>query len=342
MFYRHIHSFRAIAITGVVTQHCMNSITWSDDSLSHSLLAAGIFQASVWFTFISGFLFQHLSPRFTPSRYFEAKFKNVIVPYLIMSIPALLISAFVIHQDSVPPSFYDLPAWERVGIFVITGKHLAPFWYIPVIAMFYLAGPLFIRLDRAKWPYLLLIPLVAISFALGRDGFQGLMGGGTLWAPPSKALYLLAPYMLGMLCSRYHERIANMTWEECNFLGAIALVAFALNVHYFQGENEAAQFVLKIVTCPLLVWVTYRLSEPVTNKIGVVATYSFGIFFLHGYILAGLNMIAPDTALGLVFNYGGVAAWLVLTATLIMACYLILSSFKKYVFGSSSRLVMGV
>jgi len=342
MFYRHIHSFRAIAITGVVTQHCMNSIAWTQDSLSHSLLAAGIFQASVWFTFISGFLFQHLSPRFTPSRYFEAKLKNVITPYLIMSIPALLISAFVIHQDSVPPSFYDLPGWERIGLFIITGKHLAPFWYIPVIAMFYLAGPLFIRVDRAKWPYLLLIPLAAISFALGRDGLQGLMGGGTLWAPPSKALYLLAPYLLGMLCSRCHQRIADMTWEECNLLVAIALVAFALNVHYFQGESEAAQFVFKMVTCPLLVWGTYRLSDRLSDKIGVIATYSFGIYFLHGYLLAGVNLIAPYTVLGVVFDYGGVAAWLLLTATLMLACYLILRSSKKYVLGSSSRLVMGV
>jgi peptidoglycan/LPS O-acetylase OafA/YrhL len=346
MFQRHIHSFRAIAITAVVAQHCTNSVVWDQGSSVHSVLAAGIFGASIWFTFISGFLFQYLSPRFTTAKYLKAKLRNVIAPYLIMSIPALVISAFVIHQDSVPPSFYDLPGWQRIALFVLTGKHLAPFWYIPVIAIFYLGGALFVRMDRAKWPCLLLIPLAIASATLGRDGFQGLlqrqMGDDVLWAPVGHAAYLLAPYLFGMFCSRYQDRILNMTAEEINLLLAIALIAFAINVHYFHGEeSDAALFVFKMATCPLLLWGTYRLSDAISDRMATIADYSFGIYFVHGYILAAVNMIAPYTILGTVLAYGGMAAWLVLLASVLMACTFIITSSKRYLLGTSSRLVMG-
>ena len=343
MFQLHLHTFRAIAITGVVTQHCMDSISWDLENLVHTMLIAAIYEASVWFTFISGFLFQHLSPKFTVAKYYKAKLRNVVAPYLIMSIPALIISTFVIHQDNVPPSFYDLPARERIVAFILTGKHLAPFWYIPVIVLFFIAGPLFIRLDRAKWPYLFLIPLSIVSIWLGRDGFQGLMGGYTFWAPPSKALYLLAPYMFGMFCSRYHDRLLTMTKAEVGGIALIALIAYIVNVDSaYAGASGGPLFVFKMVTCPLVVWGAYRLNDNVAERFGIIATYSFGIYFTHGYLLAFLNRVAPYTVLGAIFEHGGVIAWVALTATVILACCLVLSTAKKYVLGSSSRLVTGV
>lgn len=342
MFYRHIHSFRAIAIAGVVAQHCLNSVTWNDKHLMVYALSSLVYESSIWFTFIAGFLFQHLSPRYTVSSYFESKIKNVIIPYVVMSIPALIMFTVFAHQDGVPPGFYDYPVWKQVFLFLVTGKQLAPYWYIPTIALFYLASPLFIRMDRAGWPYFLLIPAFALSMILGRDGFQGLMGGGMLWEPISKALYLLAPYMLGMFCSRHHERILKMSAEEVNLLFAIAAVGYALNIHYMNSDDaEPALFLFKMAACPLLVLGTYRLSDRMADRLAPIATYSFGIYFLHGYVLGASNLAAAHSfVLGPLFQHGGLLVYAILTATVLLGCYWILSTAKQ-VLGPSSRLVTG-
>ncbi len=341
MFYRHIHSFRAIAIAGVVAEFCLSSVTWNDKHLAVYAIGSLVAGSGIWFAFIAGFLFQHLSPRFEISRYYGRKIRNVIVPYLIMSIPALIVVTGVSQLSSMPAAFYDVPVWKQVVLLLATGKQLEPFWFVPALALLYVAAPLFIRVDRARWPYLLLVPAIAASMILGRDGFQDLMGGGLLWAPVSAAVYLLAPYMVGMFCSRHHERILRMSAEEVNLLFAMAAVAYALNVHYLNSSDaHAALFVFKLVSSPLLVYATYRMSGRVAGKLAPIATYSFGIYLLHGYVIDMSKFAASNSVVGTVLGHGGAVVHALLTAIVILGCYWILTTAKQ-ILGPSSRMVTG-
>ena len=341
MFLRHIHTFRAFAIACVVAQHCMSTITWDENSLLVYAVGSFVDESSIWFTFIAGFLFQYLSDRYTPARYYKSKLQNVIIPYLVISIPALILSMTVIRQDNVPPEFYDYPVWQQIVLFVLTGKHLEPLWFIPAIALFYLAAPALLWIDRNRWAYLILIPATLASILIGRDGLQEFAGGGLLWAPVSKAFYLFAPYVFGMLCSRYHDRLLKITTDERNVLFAIAAVAYALNIHYLNGHDaEAYLFTFKMATAPLLVYLAYRLSDGVADRLSGLATYSFGIYFLHGYVIGAVHVAAEQTPLGVALEHGGLFYFLVVTAAVIGGCYWILNSTKQAL-GSSSRLVVG-
>lgn len=194
-YQQHIHVFRGLAIMGIVTAHSTPSMDWSQSPLTGRFVDALVNQSSVFFFFIAGYLFQHLSSRFVFRSYLRQKFLTVILPYLILSIPALIIFTQFTQRTGMWPWFYGLPAWEQVALFLLTGKHLAPLWFVPTITLFYLVAPLLLWGDR-RMPrlYWCIIPLLVLSTWLGRDGPYG---------PIEKAIYLLPAYLLGMAFSHY-------------------------------------------------------------------------------------------------------------------------------------------
>ena len=64
MFLNHIHNYRAVAILGVVATHALQNFHWPSESLVFSGLNFIFNETSIWFVFIAGFLFQHLSGKF--------------------------------------------------------------------------------------------------------------------------------------------------------------------------------------------------------------------------------------------------------------------------------------
>ncbi|WP_420804924.1 acyltransferase family protein [Pacificimonas flava] len=141
----------------IICAHTVPSFDWSDWPTFGRVVDTICNQASIYFFFIAGFLFQFLSPRYETRRYLKQKFRTVIMPYLIMSVPALLVFTLVTQREGVWSWFYDLAIWEQIGLFLLTGKHLAPLWFVPTITLFYLAAPLLVRGDRARWMYFLIL-----------------------------------------------------------------------------------------------------------------------------------------------------------------------------------------
>ena len=277
MFLSHIHSFRGLAIIGIVGAHSIHSFDWTSDDLTFMVLDTLCNQSSIWFFFIAGLLFQHLSPRYETRKYLKNKLVNVITPYLILSIPAIYVSVWMIPQDSVPPEFYDYPQWAQIGIFLYTGKHLAPFWFVPTIALFYLVAPLLLRIDRTPRLYLLLPLLMLLSAYLGRGGLQGILGMPLAAAPFSKAVYLFSVYVFGMFCGHYHQQVLDFTkrWEIPLWL--LAGGFFTANILYF-GEQSHFLYFFKIATCPLLMVLLLRNDAAVKDKLYYLGDVSLESF----------------------------------------------------------------
>ena len=86
---RYIQLLRTIAIVLVVTSHVRDIFPATDVVKSDSvgLLTRHI---NLIFTFVAGFLFQHLLVSYRYPDYLRKKIRNVILPYLIVSIPAIL------------------------------------------------------------------------------------------------------------------------------------------------------------------------------------------------------------------------------------------------------------
>jgi len=275
-FQQHIHVFRGIAILLIVCAHTVPSLDWSAHPLLGRVIDAVANESSIFFFFIAGYLFQHLSTRFKFERYLVQKLKTVILPYLILSIPAIIIFVLIVERVGMWPWFYDLPAWQKALMFLLTGKHLAPLWFVPTISLFYLAAPLFVWIDRRfVRGYWAVLPLLVLSAWLGRDGTHG---------PLDKAIYLLPVYLLGMVVSHFKDEALQLIRRWWMLLAAVAFVSLMADVWdlpdppYYQVPMKAA---LALLMTRLLWW----RHSVFGTRLDYIADISFGIFFVHAYML---------------------------------------------------------
>lgn len=122
MFLNFINDFRAVATLLVVFNHCIPLLDWNNNTQSERLLGIIFFNGALLFTFISGFLFQHLAYKFHYKKYLTTRFKLVVCPYLIISIPAVLGWTFVYEKVGIriPADFYEWSAAARILYFYAT------------------------------------------------------------------------------------------------------------------------------------------------------------------------------------------------------------------------------
>lgn len=337
-FQQHIHVFRAIAIILIVSAHSIPSLDWSDSPLLARFLDGLANEASILFFFIAGYLFQHLSGRFNYRSYLLQKTKTVVLPYLIISIPALYLFTVVVERTNMWPWFYEIPIWQQISLFLLTGKHLAPLWFVPTIVLFYLAAPVFIYIDR-RVPkiYWVILPLWLLAIYNGRNGPIG---------PIEKALYLLPAYLLGMLVSSYREQAENLIVRFWAPLLAISLLGF---VGYILEYKEPPYF-LMIMKLPmaLLIVVTLLKVYPIFgSRLNYIAEISFGIFFIHAYFISFVKVLATYVLGGRI--YSGVDAYLiegtlvnfVIYVLMVLAASVLFIWVCKHVLGRNSRFVVG-
>jgi len=88
-FLRYVHNFRGLAILFIVVAHTMQVLTWQDNPELQVFLNVVLQNGSVYFVFIAGFLFQYLSRKYAYKTYLINKLQNVLLPYFLISIPAI-------------------------------------------------------------------------------------------------------------------------------------------------------------------------------------------------------------------------------------------------------------
>lgn len=338
-FLNHVHLARGIAILLVIGAHCWPAFAWSDSERARVLLPFD--NVTVVFMFISGLLFQHLSGRFDYRRYLRHRFSIVVLPYLVTSIPAILLVIFMLHRSSVWPWVYDLPVWQQVLFFITTGKHLAPLWFIPMMTLFILAAPLFVWLDRID-AYRWAVPLtLVIAMVLGRDCVPGPLNN------LGKAVFMLPAYLAGMGFS--HHRAAMEAWCERRIGWLILGFGVTSWVMLLNPAHADFSLVQKLILALILLVATRRLAMPkwLDRAISHVAKLSFALYFIHGYVITtlrtgvdrlGLSLpgadqtgaIFPPTVLGLIAFVAGVTA-----------ITLALAEGGRRLFGRYSRMLIG-
>jgi len=280
-FQHHIHIFRGVAIILIVCAHTLPSLDWSAQPLTFRLLDAIANESSIFFFFIAGYLFQHLSARFKYKNYLKQKIRTVILPYLILSLPALFIFTQLVEREGMWSWFYTIPVWQQIGLFLATGKHLTPLWFVPTISLFYLLAPLFISIDRrAPVLYWSILPLWLLSIYLGRDGPLG---------PIDKAIYLLPAYLMGMAFSHFQAQSESLTQRFWQPLMTIALLGMA--GHTLDWPIPPHYLMLMKLPLSLLITVALlRWHRKIGTKLDYIAHVSFGIFFVHAYFISFIKV----------------------------------------------------
>jgi len=346
MFLSYIHNLRGVAILFIVASHCFGVFDWSESPWAFRILDVVTTNGTVMFVFISGFLFQYLSTRFSYRRYLSAKFRYVILPYLIISVPAIAFR-LVAHSEinGLTEAFYEENSpLAQILWFLATGAHLGPLWFIPVIALFYVIAPALVWLDRDRRIYWLLPLLIVAGSFVHRP----------LWNvdPFHAFLHLLPAYMAGMFASRYREELYGILVPRIGLLALlwggltlfhILFVDYTGIIYVTQmfGPGSAAvewTYFQKLILCALLM-VAFRKWERYLphHLLDDLATYSFSIYFLHGYLTLTAARIVEWENLSIPGNsLGFVAVVLVITGICVLFAKTV-----KLLTGQRSRLLVG-
>jgi len=330
-FINYIHSFRGLAIIFVVSGHLL--LKWEDDSITYKAIRVLCENGTVLFVFIAGFLFQFLSRKFEFKTYLSKKVANVVVPYILVSLPIIV---YRLTSNDIPgyiinsfPDFTNWTGFQKLLYFLFTGAHMQQLWFVPMIAIFYLTAPIFIALDRnSKW-YYVLIPLVVLSSILIREPFNDI---------PRMFIHFLSVYIFGMFVSRYRQRFLGFMDRYRVLLSLVTILLLAFNYYYFPLYNNAFNYLHKMMFCAVFIYLLWKYDRFVPSLLGSLAEISFGIFFVHYYVLLVIKAIYEK------FMHqpipGNLIYWII-DFLLVMILTVVSINIVKKIFPNNSRTLVG-
>jgi len=344
-FLRYIHNFRCLAILAIVAGHVIDYMHWESHSKLYVFSSVILQNGTVYFIFIAGFLFQFLSRKYEYKNYLTKKLQYVILPYILISIPAIVL-CIVLKNHFMPEWFVarfpGLATWQEVAMLYLTGAHLRPFWFMPMIALFYVASPVLLWMDRHPKTYLSLPFLLALSVIVPRPYNDD----DTLTA----FIHFFSVYLLGMFSCHFKERIAKVMNFLWILLLAIAIVLILLETAISSEPFDTPIFInvlSKSALCFVLIYFLQRLDSRIPKALhrlmSLLADLSFGIFFLHCYFLEAYFHVASN-----VHFLGSDTRWVQANPLLffmlflftVYICVVLIVEIRK-VLGKRSRFILG-
>ncbi|MCB0494675.1 MAG: acyltransferase [Cyclobacteriaceae bacterium] len=341
----YVHHLRGLAILIIVAIHSRMALFGNSDIAINKGLVVFLDNGTIIFVFISGFLFHHVFiPRFDYKNYLIKKSKYVLLPYLLVSIPPILDKLY--FDNNIPWLTTSLQAKgpvEFVAYMLLTGKHFGPFWFIPMITVFYIISPALIKLNTRVF-YVYFFPLI---FILGLFTYQF----GYYSTIINSFVFYLPIYLLGMIVSQYKEFLfRNQVW----FLTILTLI-YALilvlelngslvtprltdfnnsNLKYFVFDPAKLRFSLLAV---LLTLVFHNIMNAKLRFLQLLGDYSFGIYFIHLFFIIIFQKIIGYYHINLPMNI--ISFVLMLFFTLLFSVLFVW--IVKIFFGSKSRYIIG-
>jgi surface polysaccharide O-acyltransferase-like enzyme len=325
-----INHMRGLAIIPIVAGHCYNAFDWRAGTLGSHLTAVWS-DLNIFFIFISGYLFQFLLGRFVYPKYLRAKLRNVLLPYLIMSVPALILYGANLKAH---PHFADLfatmPVLQRLAVLVLTGAQMGPYWFIPMMAVFYLLAPLLAAIDRTPATYAVIAPLFVCAITIVPRPLYDLQ-------PLQSALHYLPIYMLGMLISHYHARIIPVLTRHWLAMVMLSAMLFGVILYADYASVLFDRLPITTVFCLTLLAVLSRFTTQPVPALDLLARYAFGIFFVHAYYVAAVRVALTRWP---ALAEGGQPKFL-LTLLMVMALTMATVWLVRRLFPGRSRMLIG-
>jgi len=121
VFKQEINLFRGFSILLIISSH----ILYLDKSSDFYFFTSALYlNSTIYYVFISGFLFQFLIKKYYYPNYLIRKAKNVISPYIIFSLPILVFRYFdgpSYMVEAYWPAIETYPFYIHVIIYIVTG-----------------------------------------------------------------------------------------------------------------------------------------------------------------------------------------------------------------------------
>lgn len=309
----YIHAFRGFAILCIVSAHIgpktFRLFTESENPSIAYRVFFGMYEplfhdSTLFFSLISGLLFTLVLAQKGWHSFFRSKIQNVIFPFIFISI---LFTFFNFSVDSVEiwsgDGFRDFAHKAFQNIY--TGGAMFHLWYMPVLAILFIATPLLYSLlthARSNW-FIVLIVILPLFFSRTGPGFN--------WV---NSIYFMGAYAAGMYMGLHLNKTVSLIENNKLLLRIIAVVTTAIlifmpevKIEYFGDVSikESVFYVQKMaITAVILVWLKH--NEAVLPRwLDVLADYAFAVYFLHialfySLVYAMSKVIETPLNLGLV------------------------------------------
>jgi peptidoglycan/LPS O-acetylase OafA/YrhL len=348
-FLNYIHYFRGLAIVLIVGLHASVTLNWDDGILQRKFLIVLFNNGTVLFVFIAGFLFYHLHrDRFDYGDYLKKKFLHVIIPYLIISVPALFDKFYFDKIGDhwwMDRGFAENGPVVKVLFLLMTGRHMGVFWFIPMITLVYLAGPLILRFARTR-SFMYIVPaLVFLCLYTFRFGYYAnivlslqyffpiyLFG---IWVYKVKDfLFANARAIVVILGILYLGISICEMFEWLPFNETIGLRDVKYTVYRFNYNK------FKMVTFTVFALVLFHIFNHVRiPALKLLGDYSFGIFFVHLYVIQVFRLLdraryLPISPPSLFTFFIYFAVVMLLTVSIVKLVRLSFKDYSRYVIGS--------
>lgn len=302
-----------MAILLIVLAHCYSIAGVRIDTTLEKVFANIISGSTIHFVFISGFLFHHIFyQKLKTNSFFLSKVKRLLIPYTFLSIVPIL---FKIYAE---PDFWNahlpltgdgaLHEYVIPGLmFYITGDHLVAYWYIPFALCLFLMYPLHIKFIETKLRNQAII--FGVCFMTAMLIHRPINNLAIL----QSVLYFTPAYLLGILCSMNKAFIyAKLQGKEFLFLTAAIVLAVVQALLGRHNNYQKLPFIYdgidlillqKSFLCIFFMVFLYKFEHSSNRLLMLLASTSFGIYFIHAYVLYALTLLKSEFEIKISYNW---------------------------------------
>ncbi|MEM8828059.1 MAG: acyltransferase [Cyanobacteria bacterium P01_G01_bin.19] len=353
-FLNSINYFRGLAIVAIVFGHSYGLSNIDVDTVFDRTFFSLIKHGSVYFIFISGFLFHHIyfvkkANSFKYPTFIKKKISYVFVPYLLISIVPIIFRVFYLENRHYVADWATNNDLLSLLWYVLTGKIFVGYWYVPTGMILFLLSPLIIKLIESKYCLPTIIFLLGVALIIHRpvDNLN----------PIHSTIYFLPTYILGCYASKNRNHIYSYMKSKTVVFSVIAISLAFMQALFWENPGSAKQdFVLlssnfdvwsvnkidiiliqKIVICFLLMSLLYYCKKIDIKALEWLAQRSFAIYFIHPILMSIGRWVVVKNNLSYEGNYliwFGVGSYLLLGSMAI-------AQIIKILFKKNSRYLIG-
>jgi peptidoglycan/LPS O-acetylase OafA/YrhL len=342
-----IHVLRGVAIIMIVFSHCLGVFKNNHlitNSYLFSFLNLFAFNFTTFFVLIAGFLFQHLTYKYDTKTYYLSKFKTVVCPYISVSLFCFIFFHYQYLSNLPWFSSIEPSVMNAIVHMMLTGTQLLPLWFMPMIIMIYLMGPLFFYWSKKK---LIVAGLIAM--------FWVVMFTKPDFTKPFLNLLHYGPiYLIGMMIKQNYETIIKSVKDNLFLIISFFCLCFFIPFAYRYMTHLVVEklyydtlqkIVLFILALYFLDGLNHKENKGKIYKFfSYMANISFPIYFIHEIIVLQLehllyisplsNIIKTDN--GWLASLGAVTF---LVSTLVIS--IMIANIIKLIFKNNAKYLIG-
>ncbi|MEM7757697.1 MAG: acyltransferase [Cyanobacteria bacterium P01_A01_bin.40] len=357
-FLNSINYFRGIAIIIIVMTHSYGIAHWNihhNSSIFERFFYSLNLNGSVFFVFISGYLYHHIFyPRFNYNIFLLKKVKFVLLPYLFCSTLPIMYTVFDLHhewifnivfdsggRDFLPNTIQDRPSLAIIW-FLVTGRAVYAYWFIPMVMILFAISPAINYLIKSPYLPQIILLMVTISMVIHRPVHN--------MNPLQALIYFLPIYLLGNYASINRQRILAFLKQKTVkiyliclsiLLGLVQVIIFDISGNF--SKNFLAitvpdvNLIQKILLCFLLISVLEIWESTEIKSLKKTAETSFAIYFIHPFLIRPLTRLSRNLG----FEFQGNILTLLIATMLMILLSIAIAQIIKLVFQKNSRYLIG-